>query len=322
MKSYICFAVLALPVCSHAMGNKKPKTPEPICVDLTLQGSETSPIGSAKDNKRRSSLPNVFSFFKKKSSDVSKRSTGSLTSDHLDSSSIESVASIQSPGSSKNDDTTPREKMRLSRLSNGSQSPRLSVGFDSVAQARYADGSQEKYELDVHGNLIPIFMGDMDDEDTLPVSIQYHVDSEGRKNPYYKNPANHACKSPDSLPAEVKQKVITAEGQCPVGPNAVGASQRARKARYLSAAKAASVYKVAIPEEDGEVRYQFTPQDSKFSYHVGDDEVDPAIAALAAKAAAAERQAHGLREDDGNLDHLIAMVQSAKISSKHDDDDE
>jgi hypothetical protein len=324
MKSYICLALLTLPALSHAMEKKKQKTPDPICVDLTLQGSEKSPIDSAKNNKRRGSLPNivleVVDLFRKKRSDISKTSTGSLNVDHLDSSSIESVASVQSPGTPKNNDMTARGK-RLSRLSNGSQSPRLNIVFNSVAQARYADGTHEKYELDVHGNLTPIFMGDMDDEDILPASIQYHVDPTGRKNPDCRNPRDRVCKSPDSLPKEVKQKVITAEGQCPVGPNATGTPQRARKTRYLSAAKAASVYRVAIPEEDGELRYQFTPQDSKFSYHVGDDEVDPAIAALAAKAAVAKRQAHGLDEDDGNLDHLIAMVQSTNIASSDDDDE-
>lgn len=110
-----------------------------------------------------------------------------------------------------------------------------------------------------------------------------------------------------------KKKVRDAEGQCPVGADAFGAPRVAQKVKY-SAAKICTIVNNGAGSH--------APQDSNVAYHIGaqNDDGDPAIVALAASAAGAERKANGLHENDDTLDHLIAMVQSASVVSKDDDE--
>lgn len=299
MTKYLYITLLMVPALSHAM-DKKPKTLASISAD---QGSHRSGSG------RRSSLPNVLDFFRKKSSHVSKMSTGSLDLEHLDGSSLESATSPRA--------TTPRSggMARGTRSSDGKMSPRLNVAFDSVARVKDDDNNHTRYEIDTNGLPVPIFMGDIDEEeDSAPTSpSQYNVDRDYRKNPDFKNPKGRTCKSPDTLSDEAKKKVRDAEGQCPVGADAFGAPRVAQKVKY-SAAKICTIVNNGAGSH--------APQDSNVAYHIGaqNDDGDPAIVALAASAAAAERKANGLHENDDTLDHLIAMVQSASVVSKDDDE--
>ncbi|GEM_PF-3510961 len=158
MKKYLYLALLAFPALSHAMEKKKPKTPEPTYVDLRV-ASKSSSVG------RRSSLPNIFSigFFKKKSSDISNNSSGSLDTRSLDNASVESATSPRA--STPRSDGTFRGN-QLTRSSNGPMSPEDDSSPVSHSGQYYID--PESLKMDVgEDDTSPKNLSDPYEEDNI-----------------------------------------------------------------------------------------------------------------------------------------------------------